>query len=1294
MSFAPVRLDGGGCCNVQAISPDGSVLLAGSDTQGYYTTATSPFGNKWLVQNTGIGNKQFTRQCAALCWSKTETSPQVVYSLTGEKQAQGTVGNSGGLMAGTLDSGGTLHWAMRSTVPQAAANGVNPPLPSIGGGAGWQRSTGRLLIQDSSFLFAGTYQQGILRSSNTGTDGTNTGPGYDGFPVAVQMGGVAPGVGNWFCRAMCYDLTNFPAGTQFYAGFYDVSGNATALYKCVNAHAGTPNMTAVSMTGGPSQAIEDIFQIGDYLYCACAGDGVYRYGPLSGGPAWANLNGASVPTGSGTGNWWMTVAGFTDGSGNHVLMIGDSNPAQGAGLAKTIIQLTVPPNYPTGSITYANQTGSVQITTVPTVGGSYTWWIPVAGLGVYLGGGGYICPQVNVDATNPAAPNWYASGSGGAYRKIGAGGWTVANSGMPMFLGHPVAASPTRKDQIVWGNSDWYGFDDKAANGTENATTLVRQVNNSLAGTEGFSMAFSADGNTVYTGQGQKYTNSGGEVWSRAWNQPTTWTAMGLGAKTGGKVAIGLAALTDTSAGNAQVVLAAVWGSGLWRYDGSAWTNRAAAIGASGSAGNQIPVTYYGSGLCFVYDRKTGVYRSTDFGKTWVLVWAKTSSDYLSGTVAYDVTRPGRLWVSTAGKLYQLSGADTGTVTGGGVTGTGHDVTPTGTSAGPLGTDGSGTIILATQDNGTGSGVLSTGDDGATWTDITGGDGSFARCNCNPEFIAIGPPDPAQGNQPRIYVSGSNVVAQGFAASSAPPPVSAPFTEVQVSGNILGASGALPLWFSQAGGTGTQGSQVGSLLVARIETTTQAATITAPAGWLLAADESSGVGTGVTRVLIYYYPDNPGNLGAPAPVVAGGAAGGPPRALAFASGAMARARFTANPGVSTGNVAATPITFTSSDSSATIKGKLAEYSTPPGTVQALDQTGVNAAASASNSPSVTASAANTYTGGLAVVNFGNSWSPQPSGQTWTAPGGWTGDGTGNNVALAFAHYYQTGLTAGPTAVTGTVNPGSGGTMTSWAAALATFYALPTTPVTITTASLPNGTPSVPYNATLAASGGATPYAWAVTSGTLPTGLSLSTSGVITGTPSTGGTYSFSVTVTDASAQTATAPFTITIAGALSVTTSSLPNGTLGAGYLQFLAATGGSPPYTWAIVAGALPPGLALTSGNGPGAGTIAGTPLAAGTFSFTAQATDRLAATAAAALSITIPSTAPLTITTLTLAPGKLGQPYTAQFEATGGTPPYHWAVTAGTLPPGLALSDDGSVTGTLLALGDYPFTVTVTDT
>jgi hypothetical protein len=146
-----------------------------------------------------------------------------------------------------------------------------------------------------------------------------------------------------------------------------------------------------------------------------------------------------------------------------------------------------------------------------------------------------------------------------------------------------------------------------------------------------------------------------------------------------------------------------------------------------------------------------------------------------------------------------------------------------------------------------------------------------------------------------------------------------------------------------------------------------------------------------------------------------------------------------------------------------------------------------------------------------------------------------------------------------------------------------------------------GTVNVLYGpATLTANGGSGGYTW-TTSG-LPNGVTVqgnlkAKSIKVRGTPTTAGPFMASATVTDSDGNTATYDVTITIAPANSgptVTTASLPSGTVGSAYSATLAATGGSTPYTWAQTSGgSLPDGLMLT----PATGAIAGTPTKAGTF-------------------------------------------------------------------------------------------------
>jgi hypothetical protein len=179
-----------------------------------------------------------------------------------------------------------------------------------------------------------------------------------------------------------------------------------------------------------------------------------------------------------------------------------------------------------------------------------------------------------------------------------------------------------------------------------------------------------------------------------------------------------------------------------------------------------------------------------------------------------------------------------------------------------------------------------------------------------------------------------------------------------------------------------------------------------------------------------------------------------------------------------------------------------------------------------------------------------------------------------------------------------------------------------------------------------------------------------------------------VRVNDANGCQGTQVVTLQICPVITVSPTSLSNGTVGLAYTQTVTGSGGAASYNFAVSAGTLPTWATLN----PSTGAITGTPNSTTTASFTIRATDASGCSGTRAFTIT--PVCPVITITPTTRTAYLAAAYSQPFSASGGTAPYgSWTVTSGILPAGLSLSAAGVLSGTPSAVGSSTVTVRTTD-
>jgi uncharacterized delta-60 repeat protein len=245
---------------------------------------------------------------------------------------------------------------------------------------------------------------------------------------------------------------------------------------------------------------------------------------------------------------------------------------------------------------------------------------------------------------------------------------------------------------------------------------------------------------------------------------------------------------------------------------------------------------------------------------------------------------------------------------------------------------------------------------------------------------------------------------------------------------------------------------------------------------------------------------------------------------------------------------------------------------------------------------------------------------------------------------------------------------------------------PTTTVGPENSTLPAGTTDQPYSQSFTATGGDAPYIFTLNTGSLPAGLAIAPDGVLSGTPTSSGTFNFTVRTTDLNGCSGVGTYSLTIAqacGTIIIGPVAIASGNPGIPYSQQFTQSGGIGSVTFST-SSTLPIGITLSGG-----GLLAGMTNQTGSFPITIQVMDSNGCTGMASYTLVIGCPA---ITLSSLPSGTAGTAYnqTVTVSPSGGS--YTFAVTGGSLPPGLSLATGSAITGTPTQAGTFNFTITAT--
>ena len=525
---------------------------------------------------------------------------------------------------------------MKSAVPQFTGCNAAGPLPA----KGHPRSVGKLIVLDPSqpneYIYVGTYNQGVMRSSDDGATWT------------------ALGLGGQYIRGMAIDPDN---PQTLYAACYDTDKDDTneAVYKITNAR-GTPTVTRLDTS---FKIAEELMVINGVLYVAANTAGVWKYS----GSTWTQVYADTTPS------LFYAIDGCWDAAtGEAIIFAGTANNAKpvsgSAYLRYSIIRST------DSGRTWSCLTDSeAKIHRNMPMGdaGGEIWWHSAHDQWsrAIMGGVAYVSCQLVVDPTDTTHNRLYSAGRAGTWRTDNAlapdPDWYPAMRHMNVTINKCVAADPNDANRVDCLDVDWVYL--------KSTDKLSHMYMNKP--TEDSEFCLALDSTTNPAGASTVYLGAGTNLYYLA--DPLTpgssWTTV----LSGHGYVLGTAV---KKVGGDTVLLAACDNTGIWRKQGAGnWVNvynsdnimkNVTTVNpANGNESSVSSVFSWGGGtspVIYFTDKINGIYRSTDNGSTWArvnstIVPSDPAYDKYCGFVSVDPTDDNIVYASHAGGVWKSTDA-------------------------------------------------------------------------------------------------------------------------------------------------------------------------------------------------------------------------------------------------------------------------------------------------------------------------------------------------------------------------------------------------------------------------------------------------------------------------------------------------------------------------------------------------------------------------------------------------------------------------------------------------------------